>query len=175
MGENGAGKSTLINVLAGVVSPTSGRIELDGRELRFLSAADAQSAGIAAVMQDVPLARHLSIGENVMLGHEPHGRWGIRWNQLHDQARQMLTELGLGDLNTRLPLRTLSPALRQLVAIARAMATRPRVLLLDEPTSSLDEAEVDRCSSCCVACATRGWRWSSPPISSSRYSPSATG
>lgn len=144
MGENGAGKSTLINVLAGVVSPTSGRIELDGRELRFLSAADAQSAGIAAVMQDVPLARHLSIGENVMLGHEPHGRWGIRWNQLHDQARQMLTELGLGDLNTRRPLRTLSPALRQLVAIARAMATGPRVLLLDEPTSSLDEAEVDR-------------------------------
>src|SRR5690625_7311457 len=79
-----------------------------------------------------------------MLGHEPHGRWGIRWNQLHDQARQMLTELGLGDLNTRLPLRTLSPALRQLVAIARAMATGPRVLLLDAPTSSLDAAEVDR-------------------------------
>ena len=144
MGENGAGKSTLVNVLAGAISPVAGRIVLDGREVRFSSAADAQEAGIAAVMQDVPLARHISIGENVMLGHEPYGRFGLQWTQLHDRAQQTLTELGLGELNTRLPLRTLSPAWRQLVAIARAMATRPRVLLLDEPTSSLDEAEVER-------------------------------
>src|SRR5699024_10932062 len=94
MGDNGAAESTLVDVLAGVVSSSAGRIEPAGRQLPFLSAADAQSAGIAAVMQDVALARHLSIGDNVMLGHEPHGRWGIRWNQLHDQARQMLTELG---------------------------------------------------------------------------------
>lgn len=144
MGENGAGKSTLINVLAGVVAPTSGSIRLDGRAVRFSSAADAQSVGVASVLQDVPLARHLSIGENVMLGHEPHGRWGIQWKQLHSRAHRMLSELGLGDLDTLLPLQSLSPAVRQLVAIARAMADDPRVLLLDEPTSSLDGAEVDR-------------------------------
>src|SRR5699024_9885321 len=96
MGENGAGKSTLVNVLAAAISPVAGRIVLDGREVRFSSAADAQEAGIAAVMQDVPLARHISIGENVMLGHEPYGRFGIQWNQLHDRAQQTLTELGLG-------------------------------------------------------------------------------
>src|SRR5699024_8517053 len=77
MGENGAGKSTLINVLAGVVHPSSGSIRLEGQEARFSSAADAQAAGIAAVLQDVPLSQHLSIGENVMLGHEPYGRLGI--------------------------------------------------------------------------------------------------
>ena len=144
MGENGAGKSTLINVLAGVVTPASGSIVLEGAPVRFSTAADAQAASVAAVLQDVPLSQHLSIGENVMLGHEPHGRWGIRWNDLHARAHQMLSELGLGELDTRLPLRTLSPAVRQLVAIARAMATRPRVLLLDEPTSSLDAAEVEQ-------------------------------
>ncbi|MGP9582876.1 MULTISPECIES: sugar ABC transporter ATP-binding protein [unclassified Brachybacterium] len=144
MGENGAGKSTLINVLAGVVHPSSGSIRLEGQEARFSSAADAQAAGIAAVLQDVPLSQHLSIGENVMLGHEPYGRLGIRWAELHDRAHQMLSELGLAELDTRQPLRSLSPALRQLVSIARAMATGPRVLLLDEPTSSLDSAEVQQ-------------------------------
>lgn len=83
MGENGAGKSTLINVLAGVVVPSSGSIRLEGRPVRFSSAADAQAAGVAAVLQNVPLSQHLSIGENVMLGHEPYGRWGIHWTALH--------------------------------------------------------------------------------------------
>ena len=144
MGENGAGKSTLINVLAGVVVPTSGSIDLQGRTVRFSSAADAQAAGVAAVLQDVPLSQHLSIGENVMLGHEPYGRFGIRWHALHEQAQQMLSALGLGALDTRRPLRELSPAVRQLVSIARAMATDPQVLLLDEPTSSLDAEEVEQ-------------------------------
>src|SRR5699024_7026446 len=89
MGENGAGKSTLINVLAGVVTPASGSIVLEGAPVRFSTAADAQAASVAAVLQDVPLSQHLSIGENVMLGHEPHGRWGIRWNDLHARAHQM--------------------------------------------------------------------------------------
>ncbi|GAA4520555.1 sugar ABC transporter ATP-binding protein [Brachybacterium paraconglomeratum] len=144
MGENGAGKSTLINTLAGVISPTSGSIRLDGRPLRFSSPADAQSAGIRAVLQDVPVAPHLSIGENVMLGHEPRGRFGIRWKELHFQAHRLLDELGLGEVDTRRALRSLSPATAQLVAIARAMADDPRVLLLDEPTSSLDRVEVEK-------------------------------
>lgn len=144
MGENGAGKSTLINVLAGVTSPASGSIRLDGRPLRLASPAEAQAAGIRAVLQDAPVARHLSIGENVMLGHEPRGRFGIRWGELHAQAHRVLDELGLGEVDTRRRVRSLSPATAQLVAIARAMADEPRVLLLDEPTSSLDSAEVEQ-------------------------------
>ena len=144
MGENGAGKSTLINVLAGVTSPASGSIRLDGRPLRLASPAEAQAAGIRAVLQDAPVARHLSIGENVMLGHEPRGRFGIRWGELHAQAHRVLDELGLGEVDTRRRVRSLSPATAQLVAIARAMADEPRVLLLDEPTSSLDAAEVEQ-------------------------------
>ena len=163
MGENGAGKSTLINVLAGVVTPASGSIVLEGAPVRFSTAAEAQAASVAAVLQDVPLSQHLSIGENVMLGHEPHGRWGIRWNDLHARAHQMLGELGLGELDTRLPLRTPLPAVRQLVAIARAMATRPRVLLLDEPTRAWTRRRSSSCSCCCAA--GPGWRWCSPPTS----------
>ena len=144
MGENGAGKSTLINVLAGVISPASGSIRLDGRPLRLSTPADAQAAGIRAVLQDVPMARHLTVGENVMLGHEPRGRFGIRWGELHAQAHRVLDELGLGDVDTRRRVRSLSPATAQLVAIARAMADDPRVLLLDEPTSSLDTTEVEQ-------------------------------
>ena len=122
MGENGAGKSTLINVLAGVTSPASGSIRLDGRPLRLASPAEAQAAGIRAVLQDAPVARHLSIGENVMLGHEPRGRFGIRWGELHAQAHRVLDELGLGEVDTRRRVRSLSPATAQLVAIATDIA-----------------------------------------------------
>lgn len=144
MGENGAGKSTLVKVLAGVHTTHSGTIRMDGQVLRFRDVADAQRAGIAAVHQDLGLCANLTVGENVMLGNEVRGRWGIDWSRTHDAARETLALLGLQDLDSHVRLTALSPAARRLVGVARAMIARPRVLVLDEPTSSLEAREVAR-------------------------------
>jgi simple sugar transport system ATP-binding protein len=143
MGENGAGKSTLIKALTGVYSIDSGSIVVAGRERSFAGTGDAQAAGISTVYQEVNLAPNLSIGENVMLGHEVRGLFDINWRATHRAATDALARLGLEHLDTHKPLSTLSIAVQQLVAISRAMAVKAKVLILDEPTSSLDAAEVD--------------------------------
>lgn len=142
MGENGAGKSTLIKALTGVYKIDSGTIKVAGGPRRFTGTADAQSAGISTVYQEVNLCDNLTVGENVMLGHEVHGPLGISWRKTHEAAQRALVRLGLGDLDPRQPLSSISLALQQLVAISRAMVTDSKVLILDEPTSSLDANEV---------------------------------
>ena len=144
MGENGAGKSTLIKALTGVYKIDAGSIEVAGAERRFHGTADAQAAGISTVYQEVNLCPNLTVGENVMLGHEVRGPFGINWSATHRAATQALAKLGLARLDPRRPLSSLSIALQQLVAISRAVATDSRVLILDEPTSSLDAAEVEQ-------------------------------
>lgn len=144
VGENGAGKSTLIKTLTGIHKPDAGEIVVDGAARRFSGPAEAKAVGITAVFQDERLTDNLSIGENVMLGHEIRGRFGISWSRTHHRAAEMLAELGLEDLDPHLPLRSLSPVIRQLVVISRAMVDRPRVLVLDEPTSSLDLGDAAR-------------------------------
>ncbi|MFK4808321.1 MULTISPECIES: sugar ABC transporter ATP-binding protein [unclassified Microbacterium] len=143
MGENGAGKSTLIKALTGVYQIDSGTIAVDGEERVFSATADAQAAGISTVYQEVNLCANLSVGENVMLGHEPRGRAGIDWKAVHRLAAQHLAGLGL-TIDTRSILSSHSIAIQQLVAISRAMVLDARVLILDEPTSSLDRGEVER-------------------------------
>ena len=143
MGENGAGKSTLIKALTGVYQIDSGSILVFGTERRFSGTASAQAAGISTVYQEVNLCTNLTIGENVMLGHETRGLVGINWRKTHARAHEVLADMGLGDLDTRAPLSSISIALQQLVAISRAMVTKSKVLILDEPTSSLDAAEVE--------------------------------
>ncbi|WCD93705.1 sugar ABC transporter ATP-binding protein [Microbacterium sp. nov. GSS16] len=143
MGENGAGKSTLIKALTGVYRIDSGSIVVAGQERQFSGTGDAQSAGISTVYQEVNLAPNLSIGENVMLGHEIRGPLGVDWRATHRAATEALGRLGLSHLDTHKPLSTLSIAVQQLVAISRAMAVKAKVLILDEPTSSLDAAEVE--------------------------------
>ena len=144
MGENGAGKSTLIKALTGVYKIDAGTIVVEGTQRRFHGTADAQAAGISTVYQEVNLCTNLTIGENVMLGHEVRGPFGISWPATYRAATKALEKLGLGHLDPRRPLSSISIALQQLVAISRAMATDSRVLILDEPTSSLDAAEVDQ-------------------------------
>ncbi len=144
MGGNGAGKSSLIKTLTGVYQAESGDIRVGGVASRFAGPAEASAAGVAVAYQDTQLCSNLSIGENVMLGHEARGRWGIDWTTTHAQAAATLADLGETDLDTRRPLHTLSLPLQQLVAIARATVTHPKVLVLDEPTSSLEDAEVMR-------------------------------
>lgn len=143
MGENGAGKSTLIKALTGVYRIDSGSIVVAGQERSFGGTSDAQAAGISTVYQEVNLAPNLSIGENVMLGHEVRGVLGVNWRATHRAATEALARLGLDHLDTHRPLSTLSIAMQQLVAISRAMAIKAKVLILDEPTSSLDAAEVE--------------------------------
>jgi simple sugar transport system ATP-binding protein len=143
MGENGAGKSTLIKALTGVYAIDRGSITVAGASRVFGSTTDAQNAGISTVYQEVSLCTNLSVGENVMLGHEPRNRRGIDWSALHVEAARHLQSLGL-EVDTRSPLSSHSIAVQQLVAISRAMVLDSQVLILDEPTSSLDRDEVDR-------------------------------
>ncbi|MGN6325539.1 sugar ABC transporter ATP-binding protein [Pseudolysinimonas sp.] len=141
MGENGAGKSTLIRAITGAQALDGGRILLRGRPVVFSRPADAVAAGIGAVYQEIELIPELSVAENVMLGDEPRRFGGIDW-----RATRRMADAALGDLGIRIDpassLRSHSPAIQQLVAIARAVRTRPDVLVLDEPTSSLDQDEV---------------------------------
>ena len=143
MGENGAGKSTLIKALTGVYSVDSGTITVDGESRVFSGTGDAQDAGISTVYQEVNLCANLSVGENVMLGHEPRNRRGIEWRAAHREAARHLEHLGLS-IDTRSILSSHSIAIQQLVAISRAIVLDARVLILDEPTSSLDRGEVEQ-------------------------------
>jgi galactofuranose transport system ATP-binding protein len=143
MGENGAGKSTLIKALTGVYAIDSGTITVAGAERTFASTADAQAAGISTVYQEVNLCTNLTVGENVMLGHEVRRGGAIDWRATHAGAARHLDGLGLA-IDPRSLLSTHSIAIQQLVAISRAMVLEAKVLILDEPTSSLDRDEVEQ-------------------------------
>jgi monosaccharide-transporting ATPase len=143
MGENGAGKSTLVKVLTGVYEIDAGRIELAGRPARFGSPIDAQRAGISTVYQEVNLCPNLSVAENIFIGREPR-RWGrIQWPQMRRRATTLLERLEL-EVDVSTDLADHSIAVQQLVAIARAIDISAQVLVLDEPTSSLDPGEVEQ-------------------------------
>ncbi|WP_144784440.1 sugar ABC transporter ATP-binding protein [Microbacterium sp. BH-3-3-3] len=143
MGENGAGKSTLIKALTGVYGIDDGVIRVEGTERQFRATADAQAAGIATVYQEVNLCQNLTVGENVMLGNEIRRAGMVDWKATHAAAATYLAELGV-HIDTRSILASHSIAVQQLVAISRAMVVDTKVLVLDEPTSSLDRGEVEQ-------------------------------
>jgi simple sugar transport system ATP-binding protein len=141
MGQNGAGKSTLIKVLTGVYQPERGRILLDGKPIAPASTLEAQQLGISTVYQEVNLCPNLSVAENIFIGRYPRRRGAIAWAQMHEQAAALLRRLKV-DIDVTAPLARYPLAIQQMVAISRALNISARVLILDEPTSSLDEAEV---------------------------------
>ncbi|GAA4587256.1 simple sugar transport system ATP-binding protein [Actinoplanes octamycinicus] len=143
MGENGAGKSTLIKVLTGVYEIDGGDIKLAGEEVRITGPLAAQKAGISTVYQEVNLCTNLTVAENIFIGREPRTFGKIRWGQMRRRATELLKRLDL-DLDVSAPLSTYSLAIQQMVAIARAVDIEARVLILDEPTSSLDASEVEQ-------------------------------
>jgi galactofuranose transport system ATP-binding protein len=147
MGQNGAGKSTLVKVLTGVYPADEGELRLGGEPVRPGSPAAAQHLGISTVYQEVNLCHNLSVAENIFAGRYPRkgpaGLWRIDWARMQLDARELLARLHLDIDVTRL-LSSYSVAVQQMVAIARALSVSARVLILDEPTSSLDDEEVQR-------------------------------
>jgi simple sugar transport system ATP-binding protein len=143
MGENGAGKSTLIKVLTGVYPRDGGEILFEGQPFEVASPHEAQRRGISTVYQEVNLVPNLSVAENLFLGRQPRRGGLIHWREMERRAEAILERLDLRLDVTRL-LGEHSIAVQQMVAIGRALELRSRVLILDEPTSSLDADEVEK-------------------------------
>lgn len=145
LGANGAGKSTLVKILAGNLAPDEGALYLHGRMVRFEHPRAARQAGIAIVYQELSLFPGLSVAQNILIGREPLTRFGwIREAAISRHAAVLLAELGAVDIDPDTRVADLSLAEQQLVEIAKALSYDPRVLILDEPTSALSHAEVDR-------------------------------
>ena len=142
MGQNGAGKSTLIKVLTGVYTPEAGEILLEGQAIHPTSTLDAQNLGISTVYQEVNLCPNLSVAENIFIGRYPRKLGRIDWASMQQQATALLERMQIR-IDVTQPLEQYPLAIQQMVAISRALLVSAKVLILDEPTSSLDEKEVD--------------------------------
>jgi len=144
VGQNGAGKSTLMAILSGALQPDAGRMALDGQPYQPAHPLDARRAGVAMIYQELSLAPHLTVAENILLGMEPVRLGLIRRPDMRRTATDVLARLGHPEISVDAPVATLSPAAQQLVEIGRALAVGCRVLVLDEPTSSLTQADTRR-------------------------------
>ncbi|MGY1750891.1 sugar ABC transporter ATP-binding protein [Modestobacter sp. SYSU DS0511] len=142
LGENGAGKSTLIKVVTGLLEPDAGEVRRDGEPVHFANVRAAHGRGVVALYQELSIIPTISVAENILLGEETPSSGGlVSWRRLHQRAGEQLARL-----NQRIPLRKLagdlSPVQQTMVAVARALATDARVLILDEPTASLTDTEI---------------------------------
>jgi ribose transport system ATP-binding protein len=143
LGENGAGKSTLMKILAGYESPSNGDVLIGGRKVRFSGSREAEAEGIVLIHQELNLADDLSIVQNIFLGHEKRRGWLLDDAAMRAEALRVLKQVGLSvDPDTR--VRRLSVAEKQLVEIAKALARKARLLIMDEPTATLTPGETER-------------------------------
>ncbi len=142
MGQNGAGKSTLIKILTGVYPRDGGTLTFQGRDFRPTSPGDAQHKGISTIYQEVNLIPTLTVAENLFLGRAPRRWFGVDWRAMRRKAEELLATFELR-INVDQQLGSMSTAVQQLVAIARAVQTDARVIIMDEPTSSLDSHETE--------------------------------
>ena len=144
VGENGAGKSTLMQILCGVHKPDSGEIYINGSKYEFHNPLDAQKAGIAIVFQELSLVNELSVAENIFTNRQPVGPCGIvRKKELYARAQEMIEKFE-EVIDPKMPVKYLNIAKRQVIEILKACSLNPRVLILDEPTSSLTQVETEK-------------------------------
>ncbi|WP_287410056.1 sugar ABC transporter ATP-binding protein [Oceanithermus sp.] len=143
VGENGAGKSTLMKLIGGVFPPTRGRIRYRGEEVQFRTPKDALDAGISIVYQELNLIPHLSVAENIFINRLPRRRGFVDWGRLYRDAARILEASGMGEIDPRAIVSGLPIGVKQSVEIAKALSYDARVLLLDEPTSSLTGPEIE--------------------------------
>ncbi|MBO0700003.1 MAG: sugar ABC transporter ATP-binding protein [Zavarzinella sp.] len=145
VGENGAGKSTLMKILGGLYAPDDGEIRLDGHAVRFAHVTDAMAAGISLIHQELNLAENLSVAANVFLGRERlAGRIWLKDAEMAAEAGRLLRRVGLPESLVHVQVERLAPGQKQLVEVARALSLNARVIIMDEPTSSLTQKETDR-------------------------------
>jgi len=142
VGENGAGKSTLMKVLSGAHAPDSGAMKFAGEAYQPRNPLEARRQGVAMIYQELSLAGHLTVEENILLGMEPHTSGFIHWKEVRRKAMEAIRFFEHPEIRPEVPVRRLSVAAQQLVEIARALAVGCRVLVLDEPTSSLTQRDV---------------------------------
>jgi len=146
LGENGAGKSTLIKILTGVYQKDDGEIFLEGKPIVINNPRDALDLGIAAIYQELALQPYLSVAENIFLGHEIRKQSKfvrfINWKKIHEEARKILKELEL-DLDLNTPVKELGIGKQQMVEIAKVLSKNAKIVIMDEPTSSLSEKETE--------------------------------
>ena len=141
VGQNGAGKSTLIKALTGAYRRDGGTIEFDGRQIDFGSVRQAQDGGVSTIYQEVNLVAFRSVTENIFLGRELRRFGLLDWRSMNWQAAELLRRFRV-EIDVRRPLMDFSTAIQQMVAIARAVSLKAKLVIMDEPTSSLDEREV---------------------------------
>lgn len=148
LGENGAGKSTLIKIISGVHKPDTGSIQMDGQAVSFNNPREAQAKGIATIYQELSLYPELTVAENIFMGHAPRRNIGplsvVDWGTIYDRARELLASLNIHDMDVRRKVGTLNVGNRQRVEIAKALSINARILIMDEPTAALTEADVER-------------------------------
>lgn len=144
IGENGAGKSTLMKILAGALPPDAGSFELEGRPYRPGGPLEARQQGVSMIYQELNLAAHLSVAENIVLGREGHRFGFLRRKEARAKVREALETLGHQEIDPQTRVADLSPGARQMVEVARALVFDARVVVMDEPTSSLSARDADR-------------------------------
>jgi len=142
VGENGAGKSTLMSIIAGVQKPDSGQMCLYEQQYEPKGRADAEAHGIRMVMQELHLISNLSVAENIFIGKLPNRFGIIDYDKLNGAAREIMEQVGLGDVDPDVPVRLLGVGQQQMVEIAAGLSRRCRILVLDEPTASLTDREI---------------------------------
>jgi ribose transport system ATP-binding protein len=143
IGENGAGKSTVMNLLAGLLRPDQGRMEMEGQPFAPANSLEARAKGIALIHQELSLFPHLSVAENIMMGIEPSRFGMLRREQMRARTREVLAKFHHPEIKPETRVADLSIAARQIVEISRAIAARAQFILMDEPTSSLQREDVD--------------------------------